>query len=230
MAKEIRMKADLRTGQGSAAARRLRRKGILPAVVKRLSGVSELIEFDALAFDNAMRHHSGDNVLVTLETGGQNVSALLRELQHDVISGNPTHADFGEVSLTEKVRVSIVIRLHGEADGVKNAGGVLDQSLRHVEVECLPTDMIEMIDVDVTALKLGESITAGDLKLDERYTLLTHADVPLATVVAPEAEEEAEDDAEAVEGSAAEPAVIAKKKDEEGDGPAAGDKKASHKK
>lgn len=225
MAKEIKMKAGLRTEQGSAVARRLRRKGILPAVVKRLSGASDLIEFDAHAFENAMRHHSGDNLLVTLEMGGQEVSALLRELQHNVLTDKPTHADFGEVSLTETVRVSILIRLHGEADGVRNAEGILEQPLRQIEVECLPTDLIETIDVDVTALKLGESITVGDLKLDARYTVLTQTDVPLATVVAPE---ESDDEEGAAEG--AEPVVIAKKKDEGADSPAAGDKKASHKK
>lgn len=217
MAKEITMKADLRTEQGSAAARRLRRKGVLPAVVKRLTGVSEAISLEAHAFEKTMRHHSGDSVLVTLEVDGVAVPTLLREVQHDVLDGAAIHADFGEISLTKLVRVSIQIKLHGEADGVKNAGGILDHSLRQIEVECLPADLIETIDVDVSALKLGESLTVSDLGLDARYTVLTQDDSAVASVIAPSAEEEDEsddEDADAAEGED-EPEVIAKGKADE---------------
>ncbi len=233
MANEIRMKADPRTEQGSAAARRLRRKGVLPAVVKRLSGASETLALEAHAFENTMRHHSGDNVLVTLEIDGTDVPTLLREVQYDVLDGKATHADFGEISLTKKVRVSILIKLHGEADGVRNAGGILEQTLRQIDVECLPADLIETIDVDVSALKLGESLNVGGLKLDARYTVLTNPTVPVATVVAPAAEEEvAPAEGEAAGAAAAEPEVIAKGKGEEAaeEGAAADDKKGAEKK
>ncbi len=229
MAKEIRMKAALRSEQGSTAARRLRRTGVLPAAVKRLSGVSESVGLDAHAFENTMRHHSGDNLLVTLELGGTDMLTLLREVQHDVISGLAIHADFGEISLTQKIRVSVMLKLIGEADGVKNGGGILEQTLRHVEVACLPADLVESIDVDVSALKLGQVLTVGALVLDPGYTVLTHANLPVATVVAPIAEEVAE----VVEGAVvddAEPAVITKGKKEEAEAAAGADKKATEKK
>jgi len=229
MAKEIRMKAALRSEQGSTAARRLRRTGVLPAAVKRLSGVSESVGLDAHAFENTMRHHSGDNILVTLELGGTDMLTLLREVQHDVISGLAIHADFGEISLTQKIRVSVMLKLIGEADGVKNGGGILEQTLRHVEVACLPADLVESIDVDVSALKLGQVLTVGALVLDPGYTVLTHANLPVATVVAPIAEEVAE----VVEGAVvddAEPAVITKGKKEEAEAAAGADKKATEKK
>lgn len=223
------MKADLRTEQGSAAARRLRRKGVLPAVVKRFSGVSEALALEAHAFENTMRQHSGDNVLVTLEIGGADVPTLLREVQYDVLTGKATHADFGEISLTKKVRVSILVKLHGEADGVRNAGGILEQTLRQIDVECLPADLIETVDVDVSALKLGESLNVGDLKLDDRYTVLTNPAMPVVTVVAPAAEEEpVAAEGEAAE-AAAEPEVIAKGKGEAAED-AADDKKGAEKK
>jgi len=229
MAKEIRMKAALRSEQGSTAARRLRRTGVLPAAVKRLSGVSESVGLDAHAFENTMRHHSGDNILVTLELGGTDMLTLLREVQHDVISGLAIHADFGEISLTQKIRVSVMLKLIGEADGVKNGGGILEQTLRHVEVACLPADLVESIDVDVSALKLGQVLTVGALVLDPGYTVLTHANLSVATVVAPIAEEVPE----VVEGAVvadAEPAVITKGKKEEAEAAAGADKKAVEKK
>ena len=229
MAKEIRMKAALRSEQGSTAVRRLRRTGVLPAAVKRLSGVSESVGLDAHAFENTMRHHSGDNLLVTLELGGTDMLTLLREVQHDVISGLAIHADFGEISLTQKIRVSVMLKLIGEADGVKNGGGILEQTLRHVEVACLPADLVESIDVDVSALKLGQVLTVGALVLDPGYTVLTHANLSVATVVAPIAEEVPE----VVEGAVvddAEPAVITKGKKEEAEAAAGADKKATEKK
>jgi large subunit ribosomal protein L25 len=230
MAKEIRMKAAVRPELGSTAARRLRRTGVLPAAVKRLSGASESLGLDAHAFENTMRHHSGDTLLVTLDLGGTDVPTLLREVQHDVISGLAIHADFGEISLTKKLRVSILLKLVGEADGVKNGGGILEQTLRHVDIECLPADLVESVDVDVSALKLGQALTVGALTLGPAFTMLTHASISVATVVAPVAEEVVA----AVEGAAeagAEPAVIAKGKKEEADAAAAGaDKKAPEKK
>ncbi len=230
MAKEIRMKATARMEQGSAAARRLRRKGVLPAVVKRLSGVSEVIELNAHAFENTMRHHSGDNLLVTLELGDADVPTLLREVQHDVLDGSAAHADFGEISLTQKLRVSIMIKLVGEAEGVKTGGGILEHTLRHVEVACLPADMVETIEVDVSALKLGEVLTVGALQLDQRFTMLSHADVPVARVVAPAEEEAAEVAEGAVAAAGAGPEVIAKGKKEEAEAASAADKKSADKK
>jgi large subunit ribosomal protein L25 len=226
MAKEIRMKAAVRPELGSIAARRLRRTGVLPAAVKRLSGASESIGLDAHTFENTMRHHSGDTLLVTLDLGGTDVPTLLREVQHDVISGLAIHADFGEISLTKKLRVSILLKLVGEADGVKNGGGILEQTLRHVDVECLPADLVESVDVDISVLKLGESLTVGELTLASSYTVLTHANLTVATVVAPVAEEVVA----AVEGAVAagaEPAVITKGKKEDAGGAAGADKKAT---
>jgi large subunit ribosomal protein L25 len=226
MAKEIRMKAAARPELGTTAARRLRRTGVLPAAVKRLSGVSESVGLDAHAFENTMRHHSGDTLLVTLDLGGADVTTLLREVQHDVISGLAIHADFGEISLTKKLRASILIKLVGEADGVKTGGGILEQTLRHVDVECLPADLVEAVEVDVSALKLGQSLTVGAIALGPGYTVLTNAGISVATVVAPAAEEVVE----VVEGAVAagaEPEVITKGKKEEAEEAAGADKKAA---
>ena len=235
MAKEIKIKADQRQEQGSGAVRRLRRKGLVPAAMNRIAGGSTLMQLNAHEFENMLRHHSSNQLLVTIDLNGQDLPALLREIQTDVMTGHVIHADFGEISLTRKLRVSIGLRLVGEPEGVKNEGGILEQTSRQVEVECLPADMVEFFSVDVSQLKLGQSLAVRDLNLGDKYTLISHADVSVATIVAM-AEEEVAAAATPAEGAVAgsEPEIITKGKKEEGEegegaaaGKAAGgDKKA----
>ncbi len=210
---EIRMKAELRTEQGSAAAGRLRRAGVLPAAVNRIGGGTTLVKFDAHGFKLMLRRHASEHVLVTLELDGQDVPALMREIQSDVITGAPIHVDFGEVSLTKKIRVSIPLHLTGEPEGVKLGGGILQQNLRQIDVDCLPTDIVEQFTVDVAALKLSQSLFVRDLALGDAYTVITPKEVPVASVVAV-AEEAAAATAEGAAGAT--PEVIVKGKKEEG--------------
>ncbi len=213
---QIKMKAELRTEQGSNAAGRLRRAGLVPAAVNRIAGGTTLVKFDAHAFKYMLRHHASEHVLVTLEVDGQDVPALMREIQYDVLTGDPIHVDFGEVSLTKKIRVSIPLHVTGEPEGVKLGGGILQQNLRSIDVDCLPTDIVETFTVDVAALKLGESLFVRDLSLGDKYVVITHKEVPVATVVSAAAEEAAAA-TEGAEGAAAAatPEVIAKGKKEE---------------
>jgi len=210
---EIRVKAELRTEQGSCAAGRLRRAGSIPAAVNRIEGGTTLVKFDAHAFKAMLRHHASEQMLVTLELDGKDVPALMREVQYDVLTGHPIHVDFGEVSLTKKIRVQIGVRLMGEPEGVKVEGGILQQMLRTVDVDCLPTAIVEHFDVDVSSLKLNQSLFVRDLKMGDAYTIITGKDVAVATVAAPE-EEVAEAGAEVAAGVT--PEVIIKGKKEEG--------------
>jgi len=211
---QIKMKAEPRTEQGSVAAGRLRRAGSIPAAVNRIGGDTTLVKLDAHAFTNMLRHHAAEQMLVTLDLDGQEVSALMREVQYDVMTGAPIHVDFGEISLSEVVRVSIPLHLKGEPEGVKTGGGILQQMLRSVEVECLPNEIIDAFNVDVSKLKVGQSIFVRDLTLGDAYTLFTGEDDVIATVAAPAgAEEEADKAGEETEGS---PEVITKGKKEEG--------------
>jgi large subunit ribosomal protein L25 len=186
---QIRLKAELREELGSCASGRLRRAGTIPAAVNRIEGGTTLVKFDAHAFKTMMRHHASEHVLVTLELEGKDVPALMREVQYHVITGAPIHVDFGEVSLTKKIRVTIPLLLHGEPEGVKVSGGILQQNLRQIEVDCLPMDIIEHFDVDVSALKLSQSLFVRDLALGENFAVVTVKDVPVASVVAAAAEE-----------------------------------------
>ncbi|MBR3221971.1 MAG: 50S ribosomal protein L25 [Kiritimatiellae bacterium] len=224
---QIRIKAEARAEQGTAAVRRLRRAGMIPgSVMKMKKGGTELIKCPAHDFMMAMRGRTGKQLLVTLDMGGREVSALLRELQNDVLAGTPIHVDFSEVSLSEKVRVTVPLNLVGEPTGVKLGGGVLEQVLRTVDVECLPMDIVEKFDVDVTALGLDQTMFVRDLKLGDKFTVVTRGEFAVAVVKAP-------DDAPAAAGGAAEPAaaaapeVIKKGKEEE---PASGDAKKKEEK
>ena len=222
---KIRMKAELRTEQGSGAAGRLRRAGSVPGAVNRIEGGTTLVKIDAHAFKTMLRHHGREQMLVTLEMDDKEVSALMREVQYDAITGYPIHVDFGEVSLTEKIRVALPLQLTGEPEGVKMGGGVLQQMLRTIDVECLPTDLVEHFEVDVSGIKLGQSLFVRDLKLGDAYTLFTSRDGVVATVAAPEEEEEAT--AATLEAAAAAtPEVITKgKKEEDGEASAPAAKK-----
>ena len=224
---QIRIKAETRAEQGTAAVRRLRRSGMIPgSVMKMKKGGTELIKCPGHDFMMATRGRSGKQLLVTLDMDGREVPALLREMQNDVLSGMPIHVDFSEVSLTEKVRVTVPVYLVGEAVGVKLGGGVLEQVLRTVDVECLPTDIVEKFDVAVSALGLDQALFVRDLALGDKFTFVTRGELAVAVVKAPD-DVPAAGGAAAPAAEAAAPEVIKKGKEEE---PAAGEAKKEEKK
>lgn len=226
---QIRIKAEARTEQGTGAVRRLRRTGMIPgSVMKMKKGGTELIKLPAHDFMMATRGHASKQLLVTLDLDGKEVPALMREMQNDVLAGTPIHVDFSEVSLTEKVRVTVPLYLVGEPVGVKLGGGVLEQTLRTVDVDCLPTDIAEKFEVDVSALGLDQTLFVRDLKLGEKQTIVTRGEVPVAVVKAPD-DVPAAGGAPAAAAAGAAPAapeVIKKGKEEEA---AAADKKEEKK-
>lgn len=184
---QIKIKAAERAEQGTAAVRRLRRSGMIPgSVMKMKKGGTELIKLPAHDFMMAIRGKASKQLLVTLDIDGREVPALMREMQNDVLAGTPIHVDFSEVSLSEKVRVVVPIYLCGESVGVKLGGGVLEQVLRTIEIECLPTDLIEKVDVDVSKLGLDQTLFVRDLSLGEKYTIVTRGEYAVAVVKAPD--------------------------------------------
>lgn len=214
MAKEIKLTVTKREGRGTAAAHSLRRSGWLPAVVYGEKG-SRPIKVERRAFDSMLQHHTGENLIVDLEIEGEGTTkALLREVQHEAVMGGVLHADFVEISMSRKMRVTIPITLKGEPVGVTQQSGILEHVLRHLEIECLPGDLVDSIDVDVANLGLGHTLMVRDLVLDSKLHVLTGMDVAVATVVAPR-EEKVEEEVPGAEGAApAEPEVIGKKKEE----------------
>lgn len=211
---QIKIKAEPRTEQGTGAVRRLRRTGMIPgSVMKMQKGGTELIKLPAHDFMMAMRGRASKQLLVTLDMNGKEMPALMREMQNDVLAGTPIHVDFSEVSLSAKVRVTVPVYLVGESVGVKIGGGVLEQTLRAVDVECLPTDIVEKFEIDVSKLGLDQTLFVRDLVLGEKQTVVTRGEVPVAVVKAPDDMPAA---ANAAAGEAAKsPEVIKKGKEEE---------------
>lgn len=205
---QIRIKAAVRTEQGTGAVRRLRRTGMIPgSVMKMKKGGTELVKLPAHDFMMAIRGRASKQLLVTLDLDGKDVPALMREMQNDVLAGTPIHVDFSEVSLTEKVRVTVPIYLTGESVGVKLGGGVLEQTLRSIDVECLPTDIAEKFEIDVSRLNVDETLFVRDLQLGDKQTIVTRGEIPVAVVKAP-------DDAPAAGDGEKAPEVIKKGKDD----------------
>ncbi len=209
MAKEIKLSASKRETSGTSSSKALRRTGFVPAVVYG-EKATRSIKVNARDFGSMITHNSSENLIVDLDVDGDVVKALLREVQHDVIMGAVLHADFLEISMTKKMRVTISIELKGESVGVSQQGGILEHLLRQIEVECLPGDLVDSFEIDVTELGLGKTMMVRDIKLDAKYVVLTAGDVALATVVVPR--EEKVDEAAAA--AAAAPEVIGKKKEE----------------
>lgn len=212
MSEEIIIKAEERTEKGSGAAGRLRRAGYVPAAMNRIGGDTMLLKLNQHDFKALLKRHGDEQLLLKLDINGQSIHALMREIQLDVLTGDPIHADFGEVNMNVKIRVQVPIRLVGDPIGVKQDGGILQQLVRHIEVECLPADVVEEFTVDVSGLKLGDSLFAREIPLDAKYTLVIGKErMAVATVQSVKEEEEPV----ATDEAAAEPEVIAKGKKEE---------------
>lgn len=212
----IPLKGTRREKLGKGGARKSRAAGEIPGVLYGHGETPVPVAVGSREFDVALRGHKGGNAIVSLSVAGTEYTALVRDVQYDPVTHNILHLDFQHISLTETIEVSVPVHLTGLAVGVKDAGGILEPITRELEVRCLPTAIPASIDVDVSALNIGDSIHVRDLQLGN-LEVLTDPDTTIATVVPPSVVEEKPAEAAAAEG-AAEPEVIAKgKKDEEGE-------------
>lgn len=210
MARQVKLTAERRDATGRAAARKLKARGIVPAVIYGSGQAAETLQVLRRDIGLVLSHASGENILVELEIAGQTRMALLQEVQHSPVGGDILHIDFHAVSMDEKIEADIPVEPTGVANGVKNFGGLLEQSLRSLAVECLPRDLPDVISVEVEALNIGDSIHVRDLKLPQGVVALTAADLTVFSVMAPTVEEEPS----AVPEAAAAPEVIKEKKPE----------------
>lgn len=211
----IPLKGERRESLGKGGARKSRAAGKIPGVLYGHGEDPVPVAVESRAFQLALHHHAGGNAIVNLGLGGGgDHTALIRDVQYDPINHAILHLDFQRISLTEEVEVSVGVRLVGTPIGVKDGGGILEHIVREVECRCLPTAIPGSLDVDVTALNIGDSVHASNLSAPG-ITILTDPDTTIATVVPPTVMEEKTEDVAAATG-AAEPEVIAKgKKDED---------------
>ena len=217
-----------RDGRGKNEARRLRVRGRIPAVVYGARAKGKAPEGVPVAVDprqvlRILHSEAGANTLITLKLDGGESRVMVKEYQLDPVTHQLLHADFYQLAMDRAISVTVPIVIKGEAKGVKLEGGMIDFVTREVQVECLPTDIPERIDVDVSELVLHQSIRLRDLPEHPKWKILNEPDTMLVHVVLPKAEEvEATEEAEAVAAPAdGEPEVIKKGKTEkDGDEPA----------
>src|SRR5712691_6342297 len=226
MAKQVKLKAEPRTATGRSAARRLKARGIVPAVVYGGKEKSQPLQVSARDINAMLSHASGENILVELEIAGHKGTrtALLQEVQHSPVGGDVLHVDFHAISMDEKIQADVPLEPLGVPNGVKNFGGLLEQNLRVLAIECLPRDLPDRITVDVSALNIGDSIHVRDIKLPAGVTAKVQAELTAFSVMAPVIEEEPV--AAEAEAAAGPEVITAKKEEGEAAAPAAGAKGA----
>jgi large subunit ribosomal protein L25 len=183
---ELKLEATKRDGAGKGVARKLRAAGRVPAVLYGHGMAPVSIAIDSKELFHALHGSAGANVLVDLVVDGKQHLALPREIQRDHVRGRYLHVDFLAVRRDEKVAVEVPIRVVGESPGVK-AGGVLEHHLWDLHVECLPGDVPDGIDADVSSLQVGDSLRVGDIPLPKGVTVLTPAEESVLGVVTPQA-------------------------------------------
>ncbi len=216
MAQFISITASPRTAAGKGAARQSRLKKKVPAVVYGHGRASQSLEVDAQALEQVLTGIEPSSTLVELTVDGKKARALIREIQRHPVRPDIIHIDFYEIRADEKVKLKVPVHLTGTPEGVRNAGGVLDQVTREVEIAVLPEHIPDRVELDVTALTIGHSVHVSDLVIPNA-TILTQADLTIATVVPPRAEEVAAPAAEAG-AEVAEPELIRKVREgEEGE-------------
>jgi large subunit ribosomal protein L25 len=190
MAQQANLQAASRTATGKGAARSLRREGKVPGVIYGHGREAEAVTIDKSALNKMLFGISaGTTILDVAVDGRAPVKALIREIQRDSLRpAEILHLDLYEVRSDEEITLAVPIRLIGIPDGVRNFGGVLDHVLRELEVEVLPSNIPDHVDLDVTALTIGHSLFVRDVKV-ENAKVLNDPDTPICTVVAPRTEE-----------------------------------------
>ncbi|MFM8981816.1 MAG: 50S ribosomal protein L25 [Spartobacteria bacterium] len=216
MAKQVKLSARPRIESGRNSVKSVRARGAVPAVIYGKKTTPANLEVSHRDLEALLSHAVGENILVELEIqdGSKKNSqlSLIQEVQHHPVARNILHVDFQAVSMTEKISASVTVESTGEADGVKNFGGLLEQSIRSLSVRCLPQNLPEVITVDVSALKIGESIHVRDIQLPAGVTVEDNADLTVFIVAEPSVA--AEPAAPAAGAEAASPEVIKEKKAE----------------
>ncbi|MGA8764308.1 MAG: 50S ribosomal protein L25 [Candidatus Sulfotelmatobacter sp.] len=197
-------------------ARRVRRDGKIPAVVYGAGQDSLPVSVDPRQVSRILGSESGHNTIFDLAlNGAESIKAMIVDWQYEPIKGKLLHIDLKRIAMDKALRVSVPILLKGEALGVKTEGGILEQILREVELECLPGDIPSHIDADISHLVFGTVLRVSDLPHGEKLKFLTDANHPVAHVVSVKEEVVAAPEAVAAEaGAPAEPEVIKKGKQE----------------
>lgn len=187
MAKKTSLKAAPRARTGSGRLNQMRREGWVPSVIYGRGTDNINLKVDAKTFADVLAHSSSENILVNLEIEGHGTRlAFLQAIQHDSLSGVTLHADFREIDENTPIVAHIPTHLNGECVGVK-AGGLVEQYVHAIEISCLPNDLPETIEVDISSLEIGASLHIGDITLPAGVRATHAAEVVVAHIGKPAA-------------------------------------------
>jgi large subunit ribosomal protein L25 len=222
---EAILEATIRDSRGKNEARRTRREGRVPGVLYGAGGDASRTDAKAIAVEpkallKILHSQSGANTLISLKLDGEgDARVLVKEYQIDPVTHQVLHADFYRINMDRALRVTIPVIVKGEPKGVKQQGGILEFIRREIEIECLPADIPEHLEIDVSELMLHQGIRVREVATDAKWKPLSDPDMMIVHVISPKAEEVAAvADVVAAPVATAEPELIKKgKKDEEAD-------------
>jgi large subunit ribosomal protein L25 len=182
MANKTTLKAASRARTGSGRLNQMRREGWLPSVIYGRGAENKNLKVDAKTFNEVIARSSSENIIVNLEIDGEGTRlAFLQAIQHDPISGTAVHADFLAIDNKTEITAHIPAHLNGEAPGVK-AGGVIEQYVHAIEIVCLPDDLPETLEIDISGLELGDSLHVGEIKYPKGVKPTHAADVVIVHI------------------------------------------------
>ncbi len=185
MSKKTTLKAAPRLRTGSGRLNQMRREGWLPSVIYGKGTENINLKVDAKTFADVLAHSSSENIIVNLEIEGQGTRlAFLQSIQHDPLSGKALHADFRSIDEKTAITAHIPTHLNGESTGVK-AGGLVEQYVHAIEITCLPNDLPETLEVDISKLEIGDSLHIGDIVYPSGVKPTHAADVVVAHIGKP---------------------------------------------
>lgn len=227
---QFNVAAEAREKRGKNAARQLRMSGKIPAVLYGNNEGAVALSVSPKELSAILHSATGHNTIFTLTfQDAKTTSVMLKDWQFEPIKGHLLHADLVRIAMDKVLQLNVPITAVGEAKGVKLEGGIFEFVLREVEVECLPTDIPEHIDIDISELSIGSNVRVSDLKVNPKVKILSDPELVIAHVITPK-EEKVEEPV--VEAAVAEPEVIKKGKvatEEEGE-PAKGEEKKEREK
>jgi large subunit ribosomal protein L25 len=216
MKKEMIVELELREDTGKGAAKKLRKMGRIPAIVYGRGKESVSVSMDPQKLREILTSETGENTLFSMLIAGKKGknTGMIKEFQKDPVTEEVIHADLITIDIMKSIEVEVPIHLEGTPVGVKEQGGILDFIVREVRVSCLPTDIPESIDLDVSQLSIGQHLSISDIQMKEEVKILDDLERTIAVVSPPKVEEvavpvEAEEEAEAEE-----PEVVKKGKEE----------------
>ena len=212
------LSASARDNGGKGVARKLRSEGRVPAVVYGHGREPQPLSINTRELERLLDRIAAESTVIDLDIDGKASRTLIREIQRHPFKRQILHVDFQELVAGEKITVRLPIVLIGVPDGVRMDGGVLDQTMRELEVEVDPSNIPNHVELDVTSLTIGSSVHVRDIPLPEGVEVLEDEDASVCVVSAPRAAVEETVTAEAEPEAAAEPEVIRAKKPDEDEG------------